>query len=93
MKNFTRHLKKYKNKTIKKGGNKNGEEIQRKGIIDNLGDKLSEAADKTGAVIINNANEVLRSDTVKQTTKEAAKDTVEVVKEITEKVNEALEDL
>lgn len=49
-------------------------------------------ADKTGATIIQGVNEVLGSDAVKETTKQAAEDTAEIVKESAEAFNKALDD-
>lgn len=103
MSNFTRRFKKYKNKNIKKGGNRIVEEPQREGIIDKVGHNLSDATsglvsntenavDKTGAVILNNVNEVLGSDAAKQATEQAAKDTAKIIKVFAEKFNEALDD-
>ena len=67
--------------------------------IDKIGDAASNVisdvtnvADKTGAAIIDNVNEVLGSDAVKETTEEAAENTAEIVKESAEVFNEALND-
>lgn len=49
-------------------------------------------ADKTGAVIIDNFNDFLGSNAIKQTTAQSAKDTAEIVKESAEVFNEALND-
>ena len=145
MSKFTRDFKKYKNKTIKKGGrHKKYYESHREGIIDKYENKLSEVAstvknfavdtglrlfglkrinqndenykyyennldkisnssneimnnvkltaDKTGANIIGNVNEVLGSNYVDQTTEQAANDTAELIKKSAEKFNEALDD-
>lgn len=51
---------------------------------------LENVADKTGAVILDNVNEVLGSDAVKQTTEEVAENTAEIVKENLEVFNNAL---
>ena len=55
-------------------------------------DTVKNVADKTGAAIIDNVNEVLGSDVVKETTVEAAKNTAELVKESAEVFNDALND-
>lgn len=76
------------------------EEQQREGIIDNnlsqatsgLISNAENAVDKTGSVMINDVNEVLGSEAVKETTKQAAKDTVDIVKELAGTFNEALDD-
>lgn len=71
--------------------------------IDNNIEKLGDAAsgvisdvgnivDKTGAAIIENVNEVLGSDIVKETTEQAAENTADIVKEGAETFNEALND-
>jgi hypothetical protein len=151
MSKFTRDFKKYKNKTVKKGGryrqvrnsNEFDEKPHREGIIDKYENKLSEtastvenfavdtglrlfglkrinqndenneynknnldqirdssseilnnierSADKTGANVIGNVNEVLGSDYVNQTTEQAARDTAQLVKIGAEKFNEALD--
>lgn len=51
---------------------------------------LENVADKTGAVILDNVNEVLGSDAVKQTTEEVAENTAEIVKQNLEVFNDAL---
>jgi len=48
--------------------------------------------DETGANVLEGVNEVLGSDTVKQTTKQAAEDTAEIVKDSAEAFNKALDD-
>ncbi len=48
-------------------------------------------ADKTGAVILDNVNEVLGSDIVKETTEQAAQDTAEIIKETAKQFNDALD--
>lgn len=58
------------------------------GILSNV----KNIADKTGAAIIENVNEVLGTDIVKETTAEAAKNTAELVKESAEVFNKALND-
>lgn len=58
------------------------------GIITDVGNVV----DKTGVAIIDNVNEVLGSDAVKQTTEQAAKKTAELVKEGAETFNQALND-
>jgi hypothetical protein len=58
------------------------------GIVSDVGNVV----DKTGAAIIENVNEVLGSDIVKQTTEQAAEQTADIVKDSAEKFNEALND-
>jgi len=58
------------------------------GILSNV----ENIADKTGAAIIDNVNEILGSDSIKQTTEQAAKDTAEIVKESAQTFNNALND-
>lgn len=58
------------------------------GIISNV----SNVVDKTGAALIENVNEVLGSNIVKETTAEAAENTAELIKEGAEKFNEAIND-
>lgn len=67
--------------------------------IEKIGDAASgiisdvkNVADKTGAAIIENVNEVLGSDAVKETTEQAAENTAELIKEGAEQFNEALND-
>lgn len=67
--------------------------------IEKIGNVASEivsdvenVVDKTGAAIIENVNEVLGSDVVKETTKQAAEETANIVKESAETFNEALND-
>jgi len=78
------------------------EEEASKKVDDNIG-KIGDAAsgivsdvgnivDKTGAAIIENVNEVLGSDIVKETTEQAAENTADIVKEGAETFNEALND-
>ena len=52
--------------------------------------KAFNLADKTGAVIIDNINNVLESDAVKQTTLQAAKNTAKIVKETAQTFNDAI---
>jgi hypothetical protein len=54
--------------------------------------KALDVADKTGAVIIDNINNVLGSDAVKQTTLQAAQNTAKIVKETAQTFNEAIND-
>ena len=56
------------------------------GILDDVKD----VADKTGAAIVDNVNEVLGSKIVDTTTTEAAEQTAEIVKDNLEKFNDAL---
>jgi hypothetical protein len=58
------------------------------GIVSDVGNVV----DKTGAAIIENVNEVLGSDIVKQTTEQAAEQTADIVKDSAEKFNKALND-
>lgn len=51
---------------------------------------VANVADKTGSAIIENVNEVLGSDAVKETTAEAAENTAEIVQENLEVFNDAL---
>jgi len=51
---------------------------------------VKNVADKTGSAIIQNVNEVLGSNTVKETTAQAAEDTANIIKESAEKFNDAL---
>jgi hypothetical protein len=67
--------------------------------IEKIGDAASSTlsnvqniADKTGSAIIQGVNEVLGSDAAKETTKQAAEDTAEIVKESAEVFNKALDD-
>ena len=52
---------------------------------------VENVADKTGAAVIENVNEVLGSDIVEETTEQAAEKTAEIIKESAEKFNEALD--
>lgn len=73
----------------------NTPEVSDQNQVPNTPDMVSEpenALDKTGAAIINNVNEVLESDIAKETTKQAAKDTVYIVKELAGTFNKALDD-
>jgi len=78
------------------------EEIDAEKIDENI-EKIDDAAsstlsdvqniaDKTGSAIIQGVNEVLGSDAAKETTKQAAEDTAEIVKESAEVFNKALDD-
>ena len=58
------------------------------GVVSDVGNVV----DKTGAAIIDNVNQVLGSDTVKETTQQAAEKTADIVKEGAETFNEALND-
>jgi hypothetical protein len=67
--------------------------------IDKIGDAasgivsdVSNVVDKTGAALIENVNEVLGSSITKETTKEAAKKTADIIKEGAETFNKALND-
>jgi len=51
---------------------------------------VENVADKTGAVILDNVNEVLGSDAVNETTEQVAKNTAEIVQENLEVFNDAL---
>ena len=53
---------------------------------------MSSVANKTGSAIINSVNEVLGSNTVKESTLQAAKDTADIIKQSASKFNEALND-
>jgi hypothetical protein len=82
---------------------KSAEEQQSAQKLDENLEKISNAAsstitdaqnivDKTGANIIEGVNEVLGSDAVKESTKQAAEETAEIVKESVEVFNKALDD-
>lgn len=58
------------------------------GIVSDVGNVV----DKTGAAILENVNEVLGSDSVKETTQQAAENTANIVKEGAETFNNALND-
>ena len=58
------------------------------GIISNV----ANIVDNTGAALIENVNEVLGSDIVKETTDEAAKKTADIIKETAETFNDTLND-
>lgn len=58
------------------------------GIISDVGNVV----DKTGSAIIENVNEVLGSDAVKETTEQAAEKTADIIKDGAETFNEALND-
>lgn len=80
------------NKTMKKGWK------ERNGVIDTVKDNITNSkdavistVDKTGATILNNVNEVLASDQVDQTTKQAAQDTSDILKRISQNMNEKLD--
>jgi hypothetical protein len=63
-------------------------------IADNISTAASSVenvVDKTGSALIENINEVLGSNAVNETTKEAAEKTANIVKATAEKFNEALE--
>ena len=68
------------------------ERINKQAEQDESIQKIGDVADKTGASIVNNVNEVLGSDTMKQTTQQAAADTAEIVKESAEVFNKAMND-
>lgn len=51
---------------------------------------IENVADKTGAVILDNVNNVLGSDAVKETTEQAAENTAEIIQENLEVFNDAL---
>jgi hypothetical protein len=77
--------------------NKTSEEEQNNAKVDETINKIGNTTagivsdvDKTGASIIENVNEVLGSDAVKQTTEQAAENTATIVKNSAEKFNEAL---
>ena len=53
---------------------------------------ITKIADKTGATVLNNINEVLKSDTVENTTEQAIEDTTQILKKSAEKINESLND-
>lgn len=78
--------------------NKNSENNETDENINKINDnasgfisKASNVLDKTGAVILDNVNEVLGSNNVKETTEQAAEKTAEIVKESAEKFNTALD--
>jgi ABC-type transporter Mla subunit MlaD len=82
--------------------NRSAEEVANKKVDDNI-EKMGDAAsgivsdvenvvDKTGSAIIDNVNEVLGSDAVKETTQQAAEETADIVKEGAERFNDALND-
>jgi hypothetical protein len=52
---------------------------------------ISNVADKTSAALIENVNEVLGSDAVNETVKQAAEDTADITKELLGNFNEALD--
>jgi hypothetical protein len=56
------------------------------GVVSNVENKL----DETGASIINSTNDVLESDTVKETTEAAAEKTADIIQEGAETFNDAL---
>lgn len=58
----------------------------------NIVSDVGNVVDKTGAAIIENVNEVLGSDIVKETTEQAAEKTANIVRESAETFNEALND-
>jgi len=70
--------------------NKSKEEEDVSIKVDNNIGKLANVVNKTGAIIIDNVNEVLGSNDLKQAITEAAEKTAEIVKEAAEKFNEAL---
>jgi uncharacterized protein Yka (UPF0111/DUF47 family) len=55
-------------------------------VVSDIGNTI----DKTGAAIVENVNEVLGSDAIKETTQQAAQHTAEIVKESAETFNQAL---
>lgn len=57
----------------------------------NITSNLTNIADKTSASIIQNVNEVLASDAVKETTKQAAEDTVAITTKLLDNFNQALD--
>lgn len=81
--------------------NKTNEEEENKKKVDEKIGKLSDAAsgvvsdvgnvlDKTGATILNSANNILGSDEVKESTQVAAEKTADIVKELSKKFNDTL---
>ena len=60
------------------------------GLVSNISDNIKNVANKTGASVIENVNEVLKSDVVKENIQQAADNTVSILKDNAEIVNNAL---
>jgi hypothetical protein len=60
------------------------------GLVSNISDNIKNVANKTGASVIENVNEVLGSDVVKENIQQAANNTVSILKDNAEIVNNAL---